>query len=160
MLAARDETACSNKFVILRSLAMGGMAEILLARVREPSRPERLVVLKRMHRQLAADREYVQMFVDEARLATTLRHPNVVEVYEFGEDDDQYYIAMEYLHGHDLRRVLSEMAKQPIPIRLGQALAIASAVCRGLDYTHAAHQRRRASCSASSIATCRRTTCC
>ncbi len=115
---------------------MGGMAEILLARAREPSKPERLVVLKRMHRQLAADREYVQMFVDEARIATTLRHPNVVEVYEFGEDGDQYYIAMEYLHGHDLRRVLSDMAKRQIPIRLGQALAIASGVCRGLDYTH------------------------
>ncbi|HEU4731831.1 MAG TPA: serine/threonine-protein kinase, partial [Kofleriaceae bacterium] len=112
------------------------MAEILLARAREPAKPEKLVVLKRMHRQLAADKEYVQMFVDEARIATTLRHPNVVEVYEFGEDGDQYYIAMEYLHGHDLRRVLSEMAKQQIPIRLGQALAIASGVCRGLDYTH------------------------
>lgn len=136
MLAAREETACSNKFVILRSLAMGGMAEILLARVREPARPERLVVLKRMHRQLAADREYVKMFVDEARLAITLRHPNVVEVYESGEDDGQYYIAMEYLHGHDLRKVLSQMAKRRVPMRLANALAIARAVCRGLDYTH------------------------
>jgi serine/threonine protein kinase len=136
MLAAREETACSNKFVILRSLAMGGMAEILLARVREPARPERLVVLKRMHRQLAADREYVKMFVDEARLAITLRHPNVVEVYESGEDDDQYYIAMEYLHGHDLRKVLSQMAKRRVPMRLANALSIARAVCRGLDYTH------------------------
>jgi serine/threonine protein kinase len=136
MLAAREETACSNKFVILRSLAMGGMAEILLARVREPAKPERLVVLKRMHRQLAADREYVKMFVDEARIATTLRHPNVVEVYESGEDDGQYYIAMEYLHGHDLRHVLSEMARQHVPMRLANALAITRAVCRGLDYTH------------------------
>ncbi|HMG24869.1 MAG TPA: protein kinase [Kofleriaceae bacterium] len=136
MLAAREETACSNKFVILRSLAMGGMAEILLARVREPAKPERLVVLKRMHRQLAVDREYVKMFVDEARLAITLRHPNVVEVYESGEDDGQYYIAMEYLHGHDLRRVLSQMAKRRVPMRLANALSIARAVCRGLDYTH------------------------
>ncbi|HEY6173233.1 MAG TPA: serine/threonine-protein kinase, partial [Kofleriaceae bacterium] len=136
MLAAREETACSNKFVILRSLAMGGMAEILLARVREPARPERLVVLKRMHRQLAVDREYVKMFVDEARLAITLRHPNVVEVYESGEDDGQYYIAMEYLHGHDLRKVLSQMAKRRVPMRLANALSIARAVCRGLDYTH------------------------
>jgi serine/threonine protein kinase len=136
MLAAREETACSNKFVILRSLAMGGMAEILLARVCEPAKPERLVVLKRMHRQLAADREYFKMFMDEARIATTLRHPNVVEVYESGEDDGQYYIAMEYLHGHDLRQVLSEMAKQQIPMRLENALAITRAVCRGLDYTH------------------------
>ncbi len=136
MLAAREETACSNKFVILRSLAMGGMAEILLARVRDPAKPERLVVLKRMHRQLAVDREYVKMFVDEARLAITLRHPNVVEVYESGEDDGQCYIAMEYLHGHDLRRVLSQMAKKRVPMRLANALSIARAVCRGLDYTH------------------------
>jgi serine/threonine protein kinase len=136
MLAAREETACSNKFVILRSLAMGGMAEILLARVKDPAKPERLVVLKRMHRQLAVDREYVKMFVDEARLAITLRHPNVVEVYESGEDDGQYYIAMEYLHGHDLRRVLSQMAKKRVPMRLANALSIARAVCRGLDYTH------------------------
>ncbi|HEX3475657.1 MAG TPA: serine/threonine-protein kinase [Kofleriaceae bacterium] len=136
MLAAREETACSNKFVILRSLAMGGMAEILLARVKDPAKPERLVVLKRMHRQLAADREYVKMFVDEARLAISLRHPNVVEVYDSGEDDGQYYIAMEYLHGHDLRRVLSQMAKKRVPMRLANALSIARAVCRGLDYTH------------------------
>jgi tRNA A-37 threonylcarbamoyl transferase component Bud32 len=135
MLAARTETACADKFVVLRSLAMGGMAEILLARVKETT-PERLVVLKRMHRQLAVDREYVQMFMDEARLATTLRHPNVVEVYEIGEDGEQYYIAMEYLHGHDLRRVLSEMAKRNISIRLSHALAIINGVCRGLDYTH------------------------
>ncbi|HET9623708.1 MAG TPA: serine/threonine-protein kinase, partial [Kofleriaceae bacterium] len=135
MLAARSETACADKYVVLRSLAMGGMAEILLARVKDSS-PERLVVLKRMHRQLAADREFVQMFMDEARLAETLRHPNVVEVYEFGEDDDQYYIAMEYLHGHDLRRVLSEMASKGMSIRLSHALGIINGVCRGLDYTH------------------------
>jgi len=112
------------------------MAEILLARVRDPAKPERLVVLKRMHRQLAVDREYVKMFVDEARLAISLRHPNVVEVYESGEDDDQFYIAMEYLHGHDLRRVLSQMAKKRVPMRLANALSIARAVCRALDYTH------------------------
>jgi serine/threonine protein kinase len=135
MLAARTETACADKFVVLRPLAMGGMAEILLARVNGAT-PERLVVLKRMHRQFAADRDHVAMFMDEARLATTLRHPNVVEVYEFGEEHGQYYIVMEYLHGHDLRRVLSEMAKRAVSIRLSQALAIITGVCRGLDYTH------------------------
>src|SRR3954469_14970226 len=135
MLAVRTGTAGASKFVVLRPLAMGGMAEILLARVKDAT-PERLVVLKRLHRQLAADREHVQMFMDEARLATTLRHPNVVEVYEFGEDGDQYYIVMEYLHGHDLRRVLNEMVKQSISIRLSQALAIIAGVCRGLAYTH------------------------
>jgi serine/threonine protein kinase len=114
---------------------MGGMAEILLARVKGAN-PERLVVLKRMHRHLAADQEHVEMFVDEARLATTLRHSNVVEVYEFGEDAGQYYIVMEYLHGHDLRRVLSEMAKRAVSVRLSHALAIIAGVCRGLDYTH------------------------
>ena len=114
---------------------MGGMAEILLARVNGTT-PERLVVLKRMHRQFATDRDHVAMFLDEARLATTLRHPNVVEVYEYGEEHGQYYIVMEYLHGHDLRRVLSEMTKRAVSIRLPQALAIITGVCSGLDYTH------------------------
>jgi len=113
---------------------MGGMAEILLARAREQA--DHLVVIKRMHRQLAADRESVQMFLGEARLATTLHHPNVVEVYEIGQDNDLHYIAMEHLHGHDLRSVLSQMATQRVPMRLGQALAIARGMCRGLEYTH------------------------
>ncbi|TMQ23831.1 MAG: hypothetical protein E6J90_09690 [Deltaproteobacteria bacterium] len=141
MLAAREETACSNKFVILRSLAMGGMAEILLARVREPARPERLVVVKRMHRQLAADREYVKMFVDEARIAMTLRHPNVVEVYESGEDDGQFYIAMEYLHGCGWPRRWRSRAR-----------------CAVGSITRTSARTPAASCSASCIATCRRTT--
>jgi serine/threonine protein kinase len=133
MLAARADPAHIDRYTILRTLAMGGMAEILLARVLGP---ERLVVLKRMHRQLAADREYVQMFLHEARIAMTLRHPNIVEVYEIGEDNDQYYIVMEHLHGHDLRHVLSEMATRQVPMRLGQALAITRGMCHGLDYTH------------------------
>lgn len=115
---------------------MGGMAEILLARTRAESEPQRLVVIKRMHRQLAADREYVQMFLHEAHIATTLHHPNIVEVYEIGQDNDQHFIAMEHLHGHDLRSVLSQMATHQVPMRLGQALAITRGICCGLDYTH------------------------
>ena len=126
----------SDKFKILRLLAMGGMAEILLARRRRPAHPERLVVIKRLHRLLASDPAYVQMFLDEARLAITLRHPNVVEVYERGEDHDQHYLVMEHLHGHDLRRVFRQMAIRGVGIRLGQALAIARGICLGLDYTH------------------------
>jgi serine/threonine protein kinase len=135
MSAGRTEAAYQSKFTMLRPLAMGGMAEILLARVKGAS-PERLVVLKRLHRHLAADQEHVEMFMDEARLATTLRHTNVVEVYEAAEDSGQYYLVMEYLHGHDLRRVMQEMTKRSISIRLSQALAIIAGVCRGLDYTH------------------------
>jgi len=136
MLAAHFETAVSDEFKVLRPLAMGGMAEILLARRSRPARPERLVVIKRLHRPLASDPDYVRMFLDEARIAITLRHPNVVEVYERGQTNDQHYIVMEHLHGHDLRRVFRQMALRGVGIRLGQSLAIARGICRGLDYTH------------------------
>jgi len=126
----------SDEFKVLRSLAMGGMAEILLARRSRPAHPERLVVIKRLHRPLATDPDYVRMFLDEARIAITLRHPNVVEVYERGQTNDQHYIVMEHLHGHDLRRVFRQMAIRGVGIRLGQSLAIARGICRGLDYTH------------------------
>ena len=93
-------------------------------------------MIKRLHRALASDPDYVRMFLDEARIAITLRHPNVVEVYERGQTNDQHYIVMEHLHGHDLRRVFRQMALKGVGIRLGQSLAIARGICRGLDYTH------------------------
>jgi eukaryotic-like serine/threonine-protein kinase len=137
MLAGSQfETARTDKYVVLRPLAVGGMAELFLARERGAKHPERLVVVKRLHRRLAIDGEFVQMFLNEARIGSTLHHPNVVEVYEIGEDAEQCYIAMEHLHGHDLRDTLVRMAVWDVPVRLEQALAITRSVAAGLHYTH------------------------
>ena len=125
-----------GKYEVLRPLAVGGMAEVVLARDQER---DRLVVIKRLRAQLALDPEFVQMFLAEGRLALTLRHPNVVEVFDVGEAGDatgQFYIAMEYLHGHDLRETVGQLVERHATVRLDQALSVARAVAAALHYTH------------------------
>jgi len=133
---SRTETAWTAKYELLCPLAGGGMAELHLVRAHDRDRGERLVVIKRLRRELAADRQFVNMFLDEARLASTLRHPNVVEVLEVGQDGDQCYIAMEHLHGHDLRDTLARVTGTGQHLRFDQALTIARSVACGLHYTH------------------------
>src|SRR5207302_6466607 len=92
-----------GKYEIVRKLATGGMAEIYLARVRGAAGFEKLVVLKRILPNLARDPVFVQMFLDEARLAATLQHPNIADVHDVGEADGAYFFTMEYVHGQDAR---------------------------------------------------------
>ncbi|HEX3765202.1 MAG TPA: serine/threonine-protein kinase [Kofleriaceae bacterium] len=133
---SRTETAWTAKYELLCPLAAGGMAELHLVRAHDRAHGERLVVIKRLRRELAADHQFVKMFLDEARLASTLRHPNVVEVFEVGEDGEQCYIAMEHLHGHDLRDTMGRVTGRGQRLRFDQALAIARSVAVGLHYTH------------------------
>ncbi len=117
------------------------MAEVHLASATGIEGFEKLVVIKRILPQYATDRTFVSMFLDEARLAATLHHPNVVQVFDIGSDNGYYYFAMEYVQGEDVRALLSRAQKAKKPIPLGCAVAIVLDVCRGLHY---AHQRRDA----------------
>ncbi len=116
---------------------MGGMAEILLARVRGPSGFERPVVLKRILPHLSATAEFRNMFLDEARIVANIRHRNVVAVHELGEEGDELFLVMEYLEGESLSSVLRELKRtgQPLPLRV--ALHVVVEACAGL---HAAHE--------------------
>jgi serine/threonine-protein kinase len=87
-----------------------------------------------MHPQHARDPELLAMFLDEARLVARLRHPNVVEVYDIGEDGGEYFFTMEYIDGEDLRELLRRHAGAPLP--LAHALTIARDVAAGLDHAH------------------------
>lgn len=109
------------------------MAEIFLARTPESNR---LVVLKKLHPRLSIESEYVQMFRDEAVIASKLQHPNLVEVYELGLNGEEHYIAMEHLHGHDLSRTLRRMRHQRVPLMFQQAITIVRDVAAGLHYAH------------------------
>src|SRR5678816_2413524 len=131
--ASRAAEIVPVKYEVLRPLATGGMAEIHLARSRDSGR---LVVLKKLHPRLAIEREYVQMFRDEAVIASMLQHPNLVEVFELGSEGDDHYIAMEYLHGRDLSRLLRKMRHQRMPLMFQQAIAIVRDVAAGLHYAH------------------------
>ncbi|QRK07749.1 serine/threonine protein kinase [Archangium violaceum] len=125
-----------GKYQLLKRLAMGGMAQIYLARQRGPEGFEKLVVIKRILPHLAENAEFVRMFLAEARIAARLDHPNIVDIYDLGAQDDSYFIAMEYIHGEDLRRVWkrAERSGQLIPVPLVCRILIEA--CAGLDHAH------------------------
>ena len=112
---------------------MGGMAELFLAQ--EPPNPE-LLVIKRILPYLSEEPEFVQMFLDEARIAAQLHHPNIVQVFELGKIGESIFIAMEYLEGVDLRRILAEEAKFTAAVPYAVASRICAQVAAGLEYAH------------------------
>src|SRR5690349_7363054 len=95
-----------GRYEIVRLLSVGGMAEIYLARAAGIAGFEKRVVIKRMLPQFAASASFVEMFLGEARLAATLDHPNIAQVHDIGESTGDYYYAMEYVDGADLRVLL------------------------------------------------------
>ncbi len=128
-----------GRYTVLRHLASGGMAEVLLARSGGIEGFERHVVLKRIKRAHADDARFVEMFLDEARLAANLHHQNIVQVHDIGEAEGEYFFAMEYIHGEDLRALLGTMSRVRQHLPLTHLVTIASAVASGLHY---AHERR------------------
>ncbi len=125
-----------GKYQLLKRLAMGGMAQIYLARRRGPEGFEKLLVIKRILPHLAENADFVRMFLDEARIAARLDHPNIVDIYDLGAQDDTFFIAMEYIHGEDLRRVWkrAERSGQLIPVPLVCRIMIEA--CAGLEHAH------------------------
>jgi serine/threonine protein kinase len=125
-----------GRYRIVRHLATGGMAEVYVARTSGLHGFARHVVVKRIRPELASDPRFVRMFLDEARLAACLHHHNVVQVYDVGQDHGDYFFAMEYVHGEDLRQILAEVSKRRERLGIGHALAIAQAAASGLHYAH------------------------
>ncbi|HEY5922319.1 MAG TPA: serine/threonine-protein kinase [Kofleriaceae bacterium] len=125
-----------GKYEIIRELATGGMATIYLARVSGTAGFEKLVVLKCILPGLAQDRSFVTMFLDEARLAATLRHSNIADVFDVGVEDTTYFFAMEYVHGQNARVVRIESKQRQHPVPLEVSLAIVSGTAAALGYAH------------------------
>ena len=130
-----------GRYDLCFELASGGMASVHLARVEGNPGFEKLVALKRIHPHLACEQEYVEMFLDEARIASRITHSNVCSVFDFGEADGEYFIAMEYLVGEPLsrvhRRVLADVDQRRSPLLPMRMARIIAQACEGL---HAAHE--------------------
>ncbi|MEW5741158.1 MAG: serine/threonine-protein kinase [Myxococcota bacterium] len=122
--------------MLLAPLAQGGMAEIWLARQSGLKGFEKLVVIKRMTGALEADPEYVEMFLTEARLAAQLNHPNIVQIYELGEQSGSLYIVMEYLDGENLAVVRRNGQKVGLPLLDHHAARLIAWAADGLHYAH------------------------
>ena len=112
------------------------MAEVFRGKLIGEQGFEKLVVIKQMLPQVAAQDEMVTAFVDEARLAALLQHENIIHVYDFGEMDGGYFIAMEYLFGQELRAVLDKSLEAKRRISLADCLYITARICDGLNYAH------------------------
>ncbi len=125
-----------GKYQLLKRIAQGGMGEVFLARQQGIEGFEKLLVIKTLLPHLTNQASFIQMFLDEARLAARLAHPNVVQIYDLGSVDDTFYIAMEYVHGHELRQVWKQVAsnRETFPIALGCRIAAEAAA--GLGYAH------------------------
>jgi len=125
-----------GKYVVGRRLAEGGMAEIYLCSVRGPEGFEKKVVVKRIRSLLAKDPDFVQMFIAEARLASLLNHPNIVQIFDFNKDEESYYLAMEYVRGQSLWSVHKRARELMFPIPTTLVAQIGAEVARGLHYAH------------------------
>jgi serine/threonine protein kinase len=127
----------TNSYQILAKLATGGMAEIFLARGEGVAGVERYCVLKRILRDRAGDVNFVRMFLDEARLAAQLQHPNIAQVYDIGKLGDSYFFTMEYVHGETVRALLhrAQGLRRRLPIH--GVLTIAAGTAAGLHHAHA-----------------------
>ena len=132
----RGETTRLGSFEILRRLARGGMAEIFLARTSGPSGFEKLVVLKKILAKYAARPRYVQLFLEEARLAASLDHPSIAQVYDIGMVDGAYFFTMEHLHGQDVRSILHRAWRIGERFAIEHAVQIARHVASALHFAH------------------------
>ncbi|MFL5320486.1 MAG: protein kinase domain-containing protein [Myxococcaceae bacterium] len=130
---AQQQAIPFGDYFLLKRIAVGGMAELFLA---EDSRTKKLVVIKRILPYLASEPEFVQMFLDEARIAAQLHHRNIVEVKELGKLGEHIFIAMEFLDGIDLRRVLQQEQKRQQSVPFAVGAYIVARICDGLHYAH------------------------
>lgn len=126
----------AGKYQLLRKLGQGGMAEVYLAKQTGQGGFEKLVVIKRILPGFIENREFATMFMDEARTAADLRHPNVVNIFETGEDRGSLYMVMEFLHGQDIRRIQREVAAKTGEIPLHHSCQIVLDAASGLHYAH------------------------
>ncbi len=124
-----------GKFKLIAELGRGGMSEVYLAVVAGPAGFNKLVVIKLIKAELAEDPDFINMFLEEARLSARLSHPNIVQTNEVGEVGGRYYIAMEYLEGQPYSRILHRLGRDR-GLPLGMSLRVLSDVLSGLQYAH------------------------
>ena len=125
-----------DKYILVEKIASGGMAEIHLAYKEGLDGFEKYLVIKKVLPNLASQKSFVSMFLNEAKLAAQLNHPNIVQIYELGKAKDVHFIAMEFVHGRDMRQVFPRTVARGIPFPMEYALKIVSDVCEGLHYAH------------------------
>ncbi len=125
-----------GKYYLLERINVGGMAEVFRAKAYGVEGFERLVAVKRILPNIAEDKEFIKMFIDEAKIAVQLNHANIAQIFDLGMVDTSYYIALEHIHGRDLRAIFDRCRNHGQPMPVAQACFVTMKVCEGLDYAH------------------------
>ncbi len=125
-----------GKYQLIRKLATGGMAEVFLAKAAGPMGFEKTLVLKRILPHLAEEPAFVEMFLSEAKLAARLTHPHIVQIFDFGEADGAYFLAMEYIDGPSLRTLVKRASAQGQYLPPAECARLISHACEGLAFAH------------------------
>ncbi len=125
-----------GKYYLLERINVGGMAEVFRAKAFGVEGFERLVAVKRILPNIAEDKEFIRMFIEEAKLAVQLNHANIAQIFDLGVVDGAYYIALEHVHGRDLRGMFDRCRQLGEAMPVSQACFIVMKVCEGLDYAH------------------------
>jgi len=112
------------------------MAELFRAKLTGVQGFEKLIAIKKILPNLSEEENLVTSFIDEAKLAALLHHENIVQIYDFGSTDNEYFIAMEFLFGKDLRTIRKHAKNRDVPLSVENVLHIVSRICAGLDYSH------------------------
>ncbi|HMC20486.1 MAG TPA: protein kinase, partial [Thermoanaerobaculia bacterium] len=125
-----------GQYVLLEKIATGGMAEVWKARMRGVEGFQKIVAIKKILPHLSDNREFIDMFIDEAKLAAQLNHNNIIHIYDLGKIQNSYYIAMEFVDGYDLKTILKRAEERVHPVTIELALFVASKIAAALDYAH------------------------
>jgi len=130
------EGVAFGQYRLLERIGVGGMAEVWKARMSGVEGFQKIVAIKKILPHLTDSSDFVEMFIDEAKLAAQLNHANIIHIYDLGKIDGDYYIAMEYVEGENLRAILNTARDQGRPLPVGLALFIAARLASALDHAH------------------------
>ncbi len=136
MSANDDSPRQLGDYELLTKIAQGGMADIFLARQTGLGGLERVVVIKRIQPEYAEDPEFTEMFLREARIVARINDPNVVRIFELGEHDGDYFLAMEYIHGLTVAELITRSIEADTWLPLDVSAAIVEQACQGLHQVH------------------------
>jgi serine/threonine protein kinase len=125
-----------GKYLLLDRISVGGMAEVFKAKSYGVEGFEKVIAIKRILPSMGEDRDFIKMFIDEAKIAGQLTHANICQIFELGRIDGAHFIAMEYIWGKDLLQVQNRLRKLKRPMPAATACFIVAKVCEGLDYAH------------------------
>jgi TonB family protein len=125
-----------GQYVLEEHIATGGMAQVYKARMLGLEGFQKTVAIKRILPHLTDNEEFVKMFVDEAKLAAQLSHPNIIHIYDLGKIEHSHFIAMEYIEGRDLRSILDECRERNARVPVPLALYVTTLLAGALDYAH------------------------